>query len=441
MVERVIIMGAAGRDFHNFNIYFRDNPRYQVIGFTATQIPDIDGRQYPAELAGTLYPQGIKIYHENRLAELIRDNKVDLVAFSYSDVPHTEVMHKAAIAMAEGADFILIGATYTMLRSQKPVVAVCAVRTGCGKSQTARKICGVLRGLGKKVVAVRHPMPYGDLTKQVVQRFSSYEDLDKHQCTIEEREEYEPLIAQDIVVYAGIDYGRILEVAEKEADIIVWDGGNNDTPFYYPDIHIVIFDPHRAGHERLYYPGETNLLMADIAVINKVDSAPAEQVDLVRENIATYAPKAEIVLAESAILVDQPEQIKGKRVLVVEDGPTLTHGGMSFGAGTIAAKRYEADCVIDPRPYAVGSIRETYKRYPHLSGEVPAMGYSQEQMLDLELTINNADCDLVLFATPIDLPKLLSINKPSLRVHYEYQDHGSHTLEECLIRRLEALKK
>jgi predicted GTPase len=399
MVESVIIMGAAGRDFHNFNIYFKDNPRYQVIGFTAAQIPDIDGRQYPAELAGTLYPHGIKIYQEDQLAQLIRDKKVDLVAFSYSDVPHTEVMHKAAIAMAEGADFILIGATYT------------------------------------------HPMPYGDLTKQVVQRFSSYEDLDNHQCTIEEREEYEPLIAQDIVVYAGIDYGRILEVAEKEADVIVWDGGNNDTPFYYPDIHIVLFDPHRAGHERLYYPGETNLLMADIALINKVDSAPAEQVDLVRENIATYAPKAEIVLAESAILVDHPEQIKGKRVLVVEDGPTLTHGGMSFGAGTIAARRYEADSVVDPRPYAVGSIGETYKRYPHLDAEVPAMGYSQEQMYDLELTINNAECDLVLFATPIDLPKLLSINKPSLRVHYEYQDHGSPTLEECLIKRLEALKK
>jgi predicted GTPase len=441
MVESVIIMGAAGRDFHNFNIYFRDNPRYQVIGFTAAQIPDIDGRQYPAELAGRLYPQGIKIYQEDELAQLIRDNKVDLVAFSYSDVPHTEVMHKAAIAMAEGADFILIGATYTMLRSQKPVVAVCAVRTGCGKSQTTRKICGVLRGLGKKVVAVRHPMPYGDLTKQVVQRFSTYEDLDSHQCTIEEREEYEPLIAQDIVVYAGIDYGRILEAAEKEADVIVWDGGNNDTPFYYPDIHIVLFDPHRAGHERLYYPGETNLLMADIALINKVDSASAKQVDLVRENIATYAPEAEIVLAESAILVDEPGHIKGKRVLVVEDGPTLTHGGMSFGAGTIAARRYEADSVVDPRPYAVGSIQETYKQYPHLDSEVPAMGYSQEQMHELELTINNAECDLVLFATPIDLPKLLSINKPSLRVHYEYKDHGSPTLEECLIRRLEALQK
>ncbi len=441
MVEKVVIMGAAGRDFHNFNIYFKDNPRYQVVAFTATQIPDIEGRLYPAELAGSLYPGGIKIYHEDQLAQLIKENKVDQVAFSYSDVPHTEVMHKASIAMAEGADFILIGATYTMLRSQKPVVAVCAVRTGCGKSQTTRKICGFLRVMGKRVVAVRHPMPYGDLTKQVVQRFSSYEDFDEHHCTIEEREEYEPLVAQGIVVYSGIDYGKILEAAQKEADVIVWDGGNNDTPFYYPDIHIVIFDPHRAGHERMYYPGETNLLMADIAVINKVDSASPEQIEEVRRNITKYTPKAEIVLAESSVLVDQSEQIKGKRVLVVEDGPTLTHGEMSFGAGTIAAKRYEADLIVDPRPYAVGTIKEIYKQYPHLNAEVPAMGYSQEQMHDLELTINNAECDLVVFATPIDLPNLLSINKPTLRVRYEYKDHGSPTLEETLIGRLRLLKK
>jgi predicted GTPase len=441
VVEKVVIMGAAGRDFHNFNIYFKDNPRYQVVGFTATQIPDIEGRQYPAELAGDLYPQGIKIYHEDQLAQLIRDNKVDLVAFSYSDVPHTEVMHKASIAMAEGADFILIGATYTMLRSRKPVLAVCAVRTGCGKSQTTRKICGILRALGKKVVAVRHPMPYGDLTKQVMQRFSSYEDFDTHKCTIEEREEYEPLVAQNIVVYSGIDYAKILEAAQKEADVIVWDGGNNDTPFYYPDIHVVLFDPHRAGHERLYYPGETNLLMADIAVVSKVDSASPEQIEVVRRNITKYTPEAEIVLAESAVLVDQPEQIKGKRVLVVEDGPTLTHGEMSFGAGTIAARRYGAGQIIDPRPYAVGSIKETYEQYPHLDAQVPAMGYSEEQMHDLELTINGAECDLVLFATPIDLPKLLTINKPTLRVRYEYRDHGSPTLEETLMKRLEALNK
>ncbi len=439
MVEKVIIMGAAGRDFHNFNIYFKDNPRYQVVGFTATQIPDIEGRQYPAVLAGDLYPQGIKIYHEDQLAQLVRENKVDLVAFSYSDVPYTEVMHKAAVAMAEGADFILIGATYTMLRSQKPVVAVCAVRTGCGKSQTTRKICGALRALGKRLVAVRHPMPYGDLTRQVIQRFSSYEDFDTHQCTIEEREEYEPLVAQDIVVYSGIDYAKILEAAQKEADVIVWDGGNNDTPFYYPNIHIVLFDPHRAGHERLYYPGETNLLMADIAVINKVDSSSPEQIEVVRQNITKYNPKAEIVLAESAILVDHPELIREKRVLVVDDGPTLTHGEMSFGAGTIAARRYEAGHIVDPRPYAVGAIKETYNQYPHLDTEVPAMGYSQEQMRDLELTINSAECDLVLFATPIDLPKLLSINKPTLRVRYEYKDHSSPTLEESLLKRLESL--
>jgi predicted GTPase len=441
MVEKVVIMGAAGRDFHNFNIYFKDNPRYQVVGFTATQIPDIEGRLYPADLAGSLYPGGIKIYHEDQLVELIKENKVDLVAFSYSDVPHTEVMHKASIAMAEGADFILIGATYTMLRSLKPVVAVCAVRTGCGKSQTTRKICGLLRVMGKRVVAVRHPMPYGDLTKQVVQRFSSYEDFDEHHCTIEEREEYEPLVAQGIVVYGGIDYGKILEAAQREADVIVWDGGNNDTPFYYPDIHIVIFDPHRAGHERMYYPGETNLLMADIAVINKVDSASPEQIEKVRRNITKYTPKAEIVLAESSVLVEQPEQIKGKRVLVVEDGPTLTHGEMSFGAGTIAARRYEADLIVDPRPYAAGTIKEIYEQYPHLNAEVPAMGYSEEQMHDLELTINNAQCDLVIFATPIDLPNLLSINKPTLRVRYEYKDHGSPTLEETLIGRLRQLEK
>ncbi|UCG14513.1 MAG: GTPase [Deltaproteobacteria bacterium] len=441
MVEKVIIMGAAGRDFHNFNIYFKDNPRYRVVAFTATQIPDIERRSYPAELAGELYPQGIEIYHEDQLGDLIQKHKVDLVAFSYSDVAYTELMHKATISMANGADFILIGATYTMLRSPKPVVAVCAVRTGCGKSQTTRQVCRILRNMGKKVVAVRHPMPYGDLTKQVVQRFSSYEDFEKNQCTIEEREEYEPLVAQDIVVYGGIDYARILEAAEKEAEVIVWDGGNNDTPFYYPDVHIVLFDPHRAGHERLYYPGETNLLMADIAVINKVDSAMPDQMEVVRQNIATYAPRADIVYAESAVLVEEPELIHGKRVLVVEDGPTLTHGGMSFGAGTIAAKRHAAATIVEPGPYAVGTIQETYRRYPHVSSVLPAMGYSQEQIHDLELTINNTDCDLVLFATPIDLPKLVTIDKPTLRVRYEYRDHDRPTLEETLRKRLVAWDK
>jgi predicted GTPase len=440
MVEKVIIMGAAGRDFHNFNVYFRDNPRYQVVAFTAAQIPRIEGRLYPRELCGKLYPDGIPIHPEAELADFIRKNKVDLVAFSYSDVPHVEVMHKASIAMAEGADFILIGATYTMLRSRKPVVAICAVRTGCGKSQTTRKVCDIIRKLKKKVVVVRHPMPYGDLRAQVVQRFSSYDDFEKHQCTIEEREEYEPLVDQGIVVYAGVDYGKILEAAEKEADIIVWDGGNNDTPFYYPDLHIVLFDPHREGHESLYYPGETNMLMAHIAIINKVDTAPSANVERVRRNIRQYAPDAEIVLAESPVLVNPPERIRGKRVLVVEDGPTLTHGGMSYGAGIIAAQEYGAAEIVNPRPYAVGTIEETYRLYPHIGPVLPAMGYSDEQIGDLEGTINNADCDLVLFATPIQLTRILSIKKPALRVRYEYRDHGHPLLEDIILSRLEALK-
>jgi len=437
MIENVIIMGAAGRDFHNFNIYFKNNPRYRVVAFTATQIPDIDDRLYPPALAGDIYPHGVPIYHEKDLGGLIREHKVDLVAFSYSDVPHTDVMHKASRVMAEGADFILIGATYTMLRASKPVVAVCAVRTGCGKSQTTRKVCRIVKDRGQRVVAVRHPMPYGDLTQQVVQRFARLEDFDRHQCTIEEREEYEPLVDQGIVVYAGIDYQAILSEAEKEADIIVWDGGNNDTPFYYPDVHIVVFDPHRAGHECRYYPGETNMIMADIAVINKVDSAAADHVDIVRNNIVTHAPDADIVLAESAILVASPEQIKGKRVLVVEDGPTLTHGDMAFGAGTIAARRYGAAELVEAAHYAVGSLRDTYARYPHIRQVLPAMGYGPQQVRDLEATIRAAECDLVLCATPIDLPRLLQIDKPTLRVRYEYQDSpGGLQLEDALIRRL-----
>jgi len=436
MIEKVIIMGAAGRDFHNFNVYFKDNAHYRVIAFTAAQIPDIEKRLFPAELSGKFYQQGIPIYPEDHLADLIRDHNVDLVAFSYSDVPHAEVMHKASLVMAEGADFILIGATYTMLKSQKKVVAVCAVRTGCGKSQTTRKVCEIVKKMGKEVVVVRHPMPYGDLKAQVVQRFSSYEDFEKHQCTIEEREEYEPLVEQGITVYAGIDYGRILEEAEEEADVIIWDGGNNDTPFYYPDVHIVLFDPHRAGHELLYYPGETNMIMADIAIINKVSTANSDQVDHVRKNIEKYASKADIVLAESKVLVSRPESIFGKRVLVVEDGPTLTHGGMPFGAGVVAAKTYKAAQIIDPRPYAVGTIKETYRRYSHIDSVLPAMGYSKEQIHDLELTINNTACDLVLFATPIHLPRVLAINKPTLRVRYEYRDFSTPTLEEELLKRL-----
>jgi predicted GTPase len=441
MIEKVIIMGAAGRDFHNFNVYFRDNPRYRVVGFTATQIPDIEGRLYPPELAGKLYPKGVSIHPEEQLADLIREHNVDLVAFSYSDVPHIEVMHKASVAMACGADFILIGATYTMLRARKPVVSICAVRTGCGKSQTTRHVCNVMRGLDKKVVAVRHPMPYGDLRAQVVQRFSSYEDFDRHHCTIEEREEYEPLVAQGTVVYAGVDYGQILKEAEKEADIIIWDGGNNDTPFYYPDVQIVIFDPHRAGHELLYYPGETNLLMTDIAVINKVDSAEQDDVEQVRRNVETHAPEADIILAESAITVSDPDQIRGRRVLVVEDGPTVTHGGMAYGAGVIAARRHGAAEIVDPRPSLTGSIRETFEMYPHIGHLLPAMGYGQEQIQDLEATIKETDCDLVLFATPIDLPKLVSIDKPTLRVRYEYRDRGEPRLRDVLLQRLKKVKK
>jgi predicted GTPase len=439
MIEKVIIMGAAGRDFHNFNVYFRDNPRYEVVAFTAAQIPDIDGRLYPPELAGDAYPAGIPIHPEDALVDLIRGHRVDLVAFSYSDVPHLEVMHKASTAMAEGADFILLAANYTMIQSVRPVIAVCAVRTGCGKSQTTRKVCEVLGKLGKRVVAVRHPMPYGDLRKQVVQRFSSYGDFDKFQCTIEEIEEYEPLIDRGIVVYSGVDYGRILKEAEREADVIVWDGGNNDTPFFHPDLHIVVFDPHRPGHELRYYPGETNMRMADVAIINKVDTALEENIEAVRKNIDTYAPRAEIILAESPVLLDRPERIAGKRVLVVEDGPTLTHGEMSYGAGVIAAKKFHASHIVDPRPYAVGSIREVFETYPAIGTLLPAMGYGSGQIRDLEQTINAAECDLVVFATPIDLTRLLKIGKPTIRVRYEYRDHGKPRLEDAIVERMKAL--
>ena len=441
MKEKVLIMGAAGRDFHNFNVYFKDNIRYEVIAFTAAQIPNIEGRHYPPELAGDLYPKGIPIYPEDQLTELIREHTIDLVAFSYSDVPHTEVMHKASLVMAGGSDFTLIGATYTMLRSRKPVIAVCAVRTGCGKSQTTRKVCEIARHSGQQVVAVRHPMPYGDLREQEIQRFSNYDDFKRHRCTIEEREEYEPLVDQGIVVYAGIDYGKILEAAEKEADIIVWDGGNNDTPFYFPDVHIVLFDPHRAGHELLYYPGETNMLMADIAIINKVDTAPTGKVEQVRRNIRQNAPDAQILLAESSVIVSQPESIKGKRVLVVEDGPTLTHGEMSFGAGLIAAEKHKAGEIIDPRPFASGTLKTLYENYSHIGTVLPAMGYGPEQIRDLEKTIAASNCDLVLFATPIHLPLILNIKKPTLRVRYEYQDHGNPTLEDALSEKIEQFGK
>jgi predicted GTPase len=436
MVENVIIMGAAGRDFHNFNVYFRDNPRYNVIGFTATQIPAIDGRNYPPQLAGKRYPKGIPIYSDEKLSELIHQNRVDLVAFSYSDVPHTEVMHKASLVTAAGADFILIGAAYTMLKSSKKVVSICAVRTGCGKSQTSRQVIRILQKMGKKVVAVRHPMPYGDLTQQEVQRFSSYKDFDTYRCTIEEREEYEPFVDMGAVIYAGIDYEKILRRAETEADVIVWDGGNNDTPFYAPTVSIVVFDPHRAGHETLYHPGETNLMMADIAVINKVDSALSEKVTAVHKTISAHNPKAVILLAESAIKVDEPKRIKKKRVLVVEDGPTVTHGEMTFGAGILAAQRYGAAAILDPRPYLCGTLKETFKTYPKIGPLLPAMGYSPNQVSDLETTINKAQCDLVLLATPIDLTRLIQIQKPVLRVRYDYKDHGQPTLAEVLTEKL-----
>ena len=438
MVENVIIMGAAGRDFHNFNVYFKDNPRYHVVCFTATQIPDIHGRYYPPQMAGKLYPKGIPIYSDEKLSDLIRRNSVDLVAFSYSDVAHIEVMHKASIVTAAGADFILIGASYTMLKSSKKVVSICAVRTGCGKSQTSRRVIRILRKMGKKVVAVRHPMPYGDLTQQEVQRFSSYKDFDTYHCTIEEREEYEPVVNMGAVIYAGIDYGKILKRAEAEADVIVWDGGNNDTPFYAPDVSVVVFDPHRAGHEILYHPGETNLIMADIAVINKVDSAPLKKVEEVRKTISLRNPNAAILLAESAIRIENPEQIKGKKVLVVEDGPTVTHGEMRFGAGILAAERYGAAVIVDPRPYLSGTLKETFTAYPQIGPLLPAMGYSTDQVNDLETTINNAECDLVLMATPIDLTRLIHIQKPILRVRYEYKDHGKPTLSEVLAKRLES---
>ncbi len=436
MIEKVIIMGAAGRDFHNFNVYFKGNPRYRVVAFTAAQIPAIENRIYPPELAGESYPDGIPIFPEDRLAGLIEEHRADLVAFSYSDVPHMEVMHKASLVMSKGADFILIGAQYTMLKSVKPVVSVCAVRTGCGKSQTTREVCRILHKIDKKVVVVRHPMPYGDLKEQAVQRFSSYDDFKKHRCTLEEREEYEPLIDKGIVVYAGVDYGKILAAAEKEADVIVWDGGNNDTPFYKPDVAIVLFDPHRAGHERLYYPGETNMLMAEIALINKVDTAPPGKVDEVVANIQKYAPNAQIVKAQSPVLVSHPERIKGKRVLVVEDGPTLTHGGMPYGAGVVAARKYEAAQIVDPRPYARGSIKEVFSRYPHMGPVLPAMGYSAEQIGDLEQTINDTDCDLVLFATPIHLTRILRIRRTAIRVRYSYKNHDRPFLEDILLDRI-----
>lgn len=435
MPRKVIIMGAAGRDFHNFNVFFRDNPNYQVVAFTATQIPNIEGRRYPPELAGRLYPEGIPIYPEEELPDLIRRYGVDEVVFAYSDVSHEYVMHRASIALAAGADFRLMGFGSTMLKSNKPVVAVCAVRTGSGKSQTTRHVCDVLRRMGKRVVVVRHPMPYGDLTAQAVQRFATYEDLDRYHCTIEEREEYEPHLDRGNVVYAGVDYERILRQAEAEADVVVWDGGNNDFPFFRPDLHIVVVDPHRPGHEVRYHPGETNLRAADVVVINKIDTATPEGVEAVRRSIREVNPRAIVVDAASPIFVEDPDAIRGKRVLVIEDGPTLTHGEMSYGAGVTAARRFGAAELVDPRPYAVGSIAETFQKYPHIGPLLPAMGYGEEQIRELEATINATPCDLVLAATPIDLRRVLKVRYPVDRVRYELQVLGRPTLEEILAQR------
>jgi len=433
--KRIVIMGAAGRDFHNFNTYFRDNPAYQVVAFTATQIPNIDGRQYPPELAGSLYPEGIPIHPEEDLDDLIRQHEVDQVIFSYSDVPHEYVMHKASQVLVAGADFRLMGTGSTMIESNKPVIAVCAVRTGCGKSQTTRYVCDVLQKMGKKVVAIRHPMPYGDLAAQAVQRFANYEDLDHHKCTIEEREEYEPHIDRGVIVYAGVDYESILRQAEKEADVVVWDGGNNDLPFYKPDLFITVADPHRAGHELTYHPGEANLRAADVIVINKIDTAGPEGVAEVRENIRALNPEAVVVDAASPIFVEDPEAIRGKRVLVIEDGPTLTHGGMTYGAGVVAARKFGAAELVDPRPYTVRSITETFEKYPGTGTLLPAMGYGDAQIHDLEETINAADCDLVLSATPIDLRRVLKVRHPMDRVQYELQVIGQPTLKEILAQR------
>ena len=431
--DRVIIMGAAGRDFHNFNVYFRDNPRYEVVAFTATQIPNIEGRLYPPELAGPLYPQGIPIHPESELARLIKEFDVDQVVFAYSDVSHEYVMHRASLALAAGADFRLMGVKSTMLKSSRPVVAICAVRTGSGKSQTSRRVCDILKKMGKRVVVVRHPMPYGDLRKQVCQRFATYEDLDRYECTIEEREDYEPHLDRGTVVYAGVDYEMILRQAEQEAEVIVWDGGNNDLPFYRPDLHIVVTAPHRAGHELRYHPGEANLRLADVVVINKIDTAQPENVDALRRNIRVTNPRATVIEAASPIFVEDPGAIRGKRVLVVEDGPTLTHGEMSYGAGTVAARRFGAAELVDPRPYAVGSIAEAFEKYPQMGPLLPAVGYGKRQIEELEETINATPCDLVLVATPIDLRRVLKrIKHPMDRVRYELQEIGRPTLEDVL---------
>jgi predicted GTPase len=440
MPVKTIVMGAAGRDFHNFNTFFRGNRDYEVVAFTATQIPDISGRLFPAELAGDLYPGGIPIHAEEELIELIKKHNVEQVVFAYSDVPHEYVMHKAATVNAAGADFRLMGTRYTQVKSSKPVVSVCAVRTGAGKSQTSRRVSLILREMGYVTAAIRHPMPYGNLIRQEVQRFTEYEDLDEAECTIEEREEYEPHLDNGVIVYAGVDYEKILRKAEQEVDIILWDGGNNDFPFFKSDFQIVVADPHRPGHEYKYYPGETNVCMADVIVINKVDTAKPDDVTAIRESLRNINPTAVQIEAASPLFVDDAESIRGKRVLVVEDGPSLTHGEMAYGAGFVAARRFGAKEIVDPRPFAVRSIKATYEKYPKTGPILPAMGYGEAQRKDLEETINSSDVDLVLIGTPIDLKRIIEIKKPNQRVRYELQEIGQPTLKELLMKKFRVKK-
>jgi predicted GTPase len=431
-MRRVIIMGAAGRDFHNFNTFFRNNRDYKVICFTATQIPNIEGREYPAELAGPYHPCGIPIYSEKELTKLIKKYNIDVVVFSYSDISHNYVMHKASEVIAAGADFWLLGPCSSVLTSKKKVISVCAARTGAGKSQTTRKVCEILNKYGVKFSVVRHPMPYGDLFRQVVQRFSKIEDLDKHHCTIEEREEYEPHIKNGNTVFAGVDYAKILKAAEKISDVVVWDGGNNDLPFFKPDLHIVVVDPLRPGNESTYHPGEANVRMADLIVINKVDSAKPKIVEKLKKNLRLLNQNAKIIEAQSPIIVDKPALIKNKSVVVVEDGPTLTHGEMSFGAGVIAAKNYQARKVIDPKPFAVGSIKKAYEKYPHIGPLIPALGYSRTQIEELNMSINKTPADVVIIGTPVDLRKFLKINKPAVKVSYELKERHGNVLERLI---------
>jgi predicted GTPase len=435
MPIKTIIMGAAGRDFHNFNTFFRGNKDYEVVAFTATQIPDIEGRVYPKELAGEMYPKGIPIHAETELLDLIKKYGAEQVVFAYSDVPHEYVMHKASMVNAAGADFRIMGTKYTQIKSTKPVVSISAVRTGSGKSQTTRRVSLILQEMGYKVAAIRHPMPYGNLVAQEVQRYANYDDLDEYKCTIEEREEYEPHIDNGVIIYAGVDYEKIVRQAEKEADIILWDGGNNDFPFYVPDLQIVVADPHRVGHESTYYPGETNVRMADVFVINKVDTADAENVIKLRASLRNLNPNAVQIEAASPLFVDDPAAIQGKRVLVVEDGPTLTHGEMAYGAGYIAARRFGAKEIVDPRPFAVKSIAATYVKYPKTGPILPAMGYGDAQTKDLEETINKSDVDLVIIGTPIDLSRVMKIKKPTQRVRYELQEIGQPTLQDVLMKK------